>query len=366
MLHTKRASAFCLLFALFAAVVSPAHAKDDKPDFTLPSLTDFTGDHWDAIQLGKSTPSDIKDHYKIAKHGNVIPWSLMISTPKGSGDRLNVLFDGGDDKKDVATAILIRYDVSPTLESIKHEFGHAGVSYYLRGRNTGWLIHEYPDKGVVLFTDIHTGSYTVPAVLLVPPAILADGVLDLSSEATLIVPVVDVHAGEPRLMYFGSVDVTTAMDGMTMSDIEKSNLRDDLRRATAGGTMLYQEYAPGSCVADVHASYKQDKGDCIDVTVTIAGPTPYGPIQAIGQSSTTFKSHQRFTDSASYEGVFNDALGKAQQSFATQIRSLGPPSPMAMQQIAFDDVFNRLRTATISAQGVHSAPPPGSLWAVAK
>lgn len=366
MLHMKRASAFCLLFALFAAIVSPAHAKDDKPDFTLPSLADFTGRQWDAIELGKSTASSIKDHYKIAKRGNAIPWSLMISTPKGSGDRLNVLFGGRDDKNDVATAILIRYDSSPTLDSIKHEFGHAGVSYYQPERNTGWLIHEYPDKGVVLFVDNHSGAYTVSAVLLVPPAILTEGVLDFSPDATLIVPVVDIHAGERRLMLFGSVDVTTSLSGMTMSDIERSNLRDDLRRATAGGAMLYQEYAPGSCVADIHASFKEDKGDCIDVTVTIDGPSPYGQIHVVGQSSTVFKNHQRITDSASYEGVFNDALGKAQQGFAQAMRAMGPPSPQVMQQIAFDSAFNRLRIATLSTQGIHATPPPGSLWAVAK
>ncbi|BDI29673.1 hypothetical protein CCAX7_17240 [Capsulimonas corticalis] len=366
MKNSKRTSAFCLLALALAAIVSPAHAKDDRPDFTLPSLADFTGDQWDALQLGKSTAESVKDHYKIAKHGNAIPWSLMLSTPKGSGDRLNVLFDGGDDKKDVATALLIRYDQSPSLESIKKVFGHAGVSYYLRGRNTGWVIHEYPEKGVVLFADTHEGFFTVSTIMLVPPAILAEGCLDLSPTGTLIAPVVDVHAGEPRLMYFGNVDVTTSLDGMTVSDLEKSNLRDELRRATGAGTMIYQEYATGSCVANIHGVYKPDTGDCVDVTVTIDGASPYGPIHAVGASSTTIKQHQRVTDSANYEGVFNDALTKAQQSFALQMRSMGPPTPEEMQRIAYNDVFNRLRAATISLQGIHSAPPPADLWAVPK
>ena len=277
-----------------------------------------------------------------------------------------MLFDGPDDKKDVATALLIRYDESPSLESIKKVFGHAGVSYYERGRTTGWVIHEYPDKGVVLFADTHTGFFTVSAVMLVPPAVLTDGFLDFSSTGTLIAPVPDIHAGEPRVMLFGNVDVTTSLDGMTVSDLERSNLRDELRRATAAGTMLYQEYAPGSCTADIHAVYKPDKGDCVDVAVTIDGGSPYGPIHAVGHSGTTFKSHDRVTDSANYEGVFNDALSKAQQAFAMQMRTVGPPSPEEMQRIAYNDVFNRLRAATISIQGVHASPPPGDLWAVPK
>lgn len=309
------------------------------------------------MQIGKSTGQSIKEHYKIAKHGNQVPWSLMISTPKSSGCRVNAMFAGGDDKKDPLSSILIRYESGPTLSSFKYEMGGIGQTYYFQGRNSDWLVYAYPKKGVVAFVTNEDGSKIVAALLCVSPEIIAPGVAQLSPTLTPIVRIIDRHAGERRRMYFGSVSVKTSLDGLSMTPQEKSNLQDELRGATAGGTMLYQEYSTGSCDAQIDGKYRFDDGGSLSVSVSISGVSPYGPIEASGDSETSYEKHMDVSDSANFTIAFEEAFAKAQENFQRAMITVGPPTPEQTRIEAWNTIFNNLRGCCLNEFNVRAENP---------
>jgi hypothetical protein len=347
--------------ALLALSATAAFA--DKPEFTLPALGTFDGAHFGQLTLGTTTASDVKGQYKIDRNGGNTPWSLRVSTPKGSGYRVFTLFSGPNDHSDTLNAILIQYESGPTQDMVAQDLGDQGTPYYIPGRNSNWHVEDFADKGAVAFVNDVDRVDTVDAVMLIRPSVVQNGILNLSTEPTAIVPVVDLHAREPKVMHFGNIDVDTyELDGLHLRDSRIREIRDDIELASAQGTMIYEAYAAGTYKVEFSGDYKWDKGGSVTVTCTISGESPYGPVSAKGEETESIDKHTRVDDYDFYGDALHDARANAERNFAKAMRAAGPPTPAETRRMAWDDLFNILRQKSLTDQKVMARVPPSRLF----
>ena len=351
----KHTQIFCLL-AVAAATAAPSFAGDLV--FTAPAYREFNNQQWGTLTLNQTTAKDVKGHYHT-EGKNDIPWSIQLTTPAGSGYKVNTLFSGKNDGSDPLHAILVRYDRGLPLADLDQSVGSEGTLAYQSRRNSDWAIDVYPDQGIVAFVNGAGTHAMASAVLLLPKDALITTTRDLEKDVTDIVPIVDPYADQPKILTIGDVEVDTELSGFDMSDMERSNLEDDLRDATARGALRYETAAPGRYTARVSGQYKADKGGRIDVTATIDGRTPYGPIRTAGEATLDVKAGGIPVDSAVYSILLRRARHSAERNLLDAIRQQGPPTPQAVQAQAWQQLLVRFRLAASNALGRAGDVPIG-------
>ena len=275
---------------------------------------------------------------------------------------MNAMFDGRDDGRDTLGGILVRYEAGPTLAQISADLAAEGRLYYEEGRHSNWFLASFADLGVVAFVNNQLGTNTVEAVLLLSPSTLSNGVLNLRTEPTPVLPIVDLHAGEPNVMKFGTVDVTASVTGLTVSDDEVLRLKGELRLAMAGGAMIYQPHAAGSYAVAIRGHYTPKAGGSVTVHCTINGGCPYGPVSATGEETDTIVAATDVAGESCYSGVLSRAREKAERALADAMLAQGPPTADDARRAAWNRLFNELRQAGLANETVPAPVAMGVLF----
>jgi hypothetical protein len=352
-MRRRTLSVLILLPLCWGLMVVGAQAGDDT--FRPAPLESCDGNGWGGLHFGTVTAQAVKDHYKIDSH-NDIPWSLRLSPPGDTGVTINTLFAGKKDT-DLLEGFCMRY-IPGTLDlaTLQGDLGEDGQARYARVRYGDWWVQVFPDKGVAAFVVKTQAGTDIPQVILLPLAALPPAVHSLSATETPICVLVDPHAGEPRVMSFGTTSVTGSVSGLHGSDDFKQHLERRMVDGTAGGAMHYETNASGRYTADISGSYdpSKDRDNHIKVECTIQGTCPYGPIEATADSDARIRSnddpYRILRDTA------NDAMKKAESNFSQAMARQGPPTPDQVRASAWERLFVTARTEAIYA--LTPAPKP--------
>lgn len=326
---------------LLCAAYAPARAG---ATFRPPPLSVCDGTGWGSLHFGVTTPKQIKSDFAIDLH-NDIPRSLRLSQPADIGEQVNVLFV---DKKDTDPLEAICLRPSPgalTLDALQAQVGESGQTRYSRTRSQDWWVEIFPTHCIVAFVLATPNGAEVRQVLLLPRAAMPQVVPDWSVTGTPLVPLIDPHAGEPRVMSFGSTLVTGSISGLPGNDRLKSVLERRMVDGIAGGAMRYAVGAGGSYETNLQGTLKDGKGD-VTVECTIKGDGPYGPLSATASHTGSVRTKddpwQITTDTA------EKALSTAETNFARAMAASGPPTPDQVRLSAWEQLFQNMRQAAAS------------------
>jgi hypothetical protein len=135
-------------------------------------------------------------------------------------------------------------------------------------------------------------------------------------------------------MYFGTTRVNDNLQGNIKID-EKDIARQEreMKDATADGTMRYREGASGSYIVDASGSKKSNEVGSLNVTVTISGNGPYGPISAEGLGFASMPGGVELALDILYSKALKDATEMAQSNFAVAMKNAGlPPLPQVREE----------------------------------
>jgi hypothetical protein len=330
-----------------------ARAGDDT--FRPTPMETCDGSGWGGLHFGAVNAQAIKDRYKIDSH-NDIPQSLRLSPPGDTGVTINTLFAGKKDT-DALEGFCVRYAPGTLdLATLQGDMGEDGQARYARERYGDWWVQVFPDKGVVAFVVKTPSGTDIPQVLLLPTAALPPAVHSLSVTETPIGVLVDLHAGEPRVMLFGTTLVTGSVSGLHGTDDLKQHLERRMVDGTAGGAMHYETSASGRYTADISGSFdpSKDRDNHVKVECTIQGTCPYGAIEASADSDAHIRSsddpYRILRDTAA------DAMSKAESSFSRAMARQGPPTPDQVRASAWERLFVMARTEAVYA--LTPAPKP--------
>ena len=334
---TRFSAALAALFLLGAPSLS-ARAGDT---FRPPPLSACDGTGWGSLRFGASTPKQIKSNFDLDSH-NDIPRSLRLSQPADIGEQINVLFI---DKKDTDPLDAICLRPSPgalTLEALQAQVGENGETRYPGTRSEDWWLEVFPAHSIAAFILATPNGAEVRQIVLLPHAAMTMVAAGWSATQTPILPLIDPHAGEPRVMSFGSTLLTGSITGFRDSEHLKSVLERRMVDGIAGGAMRYAVNAGGSYETNLSGTLKDGKGD-VTVECTIKGDGPYGPLSATGSHTGSVRVKddpwQITTDTAEH------AMSEAETNFAHAMAASGPPTPDQVRAVAWDQLFQNLRQA---------------------
>lgn len=336
-------SAVSTLFAMMICLgLTAGTARAGGIAFRAAPLGTDDGVGWSGLRFGATTPQAVKDRYQIDTN-NDIPHSLRLSQPDAAGVTIHALFAGKKDT-DPLEAVSLRYAPGALdLGALQGDMGEDGQPRYPRERFQDWWVQVFPDKGVAAFV-LHTPTGTdVPQVLLLPRAALPQAVRGLSADVTPVGVLVDPHAGEPRVMSFGTTLVTGRLSGLSGNDLLNLRIERRMVDGIAGGAMRYVYGAPGRYTADISGSFDRGKGGRVKVECRIEGAGPYGEVDASSHSESRLRSGDD-AGRVSYDTAL-DAMSKAESSFAEAMARQGPPTPDQIRAAAWDHLFQAARLA---------------------
>lgn len=335
---------------LILAFTSNAHAKE-RPLWPVPALSAFNGSSWGNLQLGRTTFKQVQANYETGK--GAYESSTELTQPKDAPIRIDCLWNKVGDEE-ILGAITVRFTANaPSRSEIQRLFDSEEKDtrdYYQRGRYEDWRVAQYTSKGIAAF-GLRNGDFeTIPVLLLANPNSLTSIGQYLTEEPMPVEERQDPNANRERVMEFGTIDVTLD-DDLDLSEGEKWRTRDRIKDAEAGGTIRYYRGGDGSYRVTMYGSKKRDGGS-VNVTVSIAGDGPYGPLSASGSGSDTWKwrnkedsRHDKEQDKVvdSYRNALREARRAAENSFAQAMRNAGPPSLASIREGQWSSLINTVR-----------------------
>lgn len=348
--------------AVISALASAAQAKN--PEIAPAPLGTCDGTKWSGLMLGKTSARDIKSQFKTGRSD--LPMSLELAQPRGTAQKIFVLFSDKHDESPVA-ALLLRYsNDGPDLADLRRAVGVPEQDYYQTGRLENWKIATFPSKGIVAFELTASDRQTVPVIMLCSPGSIAAACRGLSRTVQPVVERLDPHANEPREMTFGIASVSTDLKGLELKDGEKQRLERTMIDTTAGGTMRYAYGARGSYITTVTGSFTRDKGGSLSVTSTISGYGPYGLVTSTGSAYKSLPAQKTLADlysdanSNNYTVALYEALEKSSAAFRSAMLASGSPPIETLRLQKWQQLQERLRSslpATFAAAPAPVAPP---------
>ncbi len=336
-----------LLMAVFLiATVNPVEADSHLPQFTPGSFAECTGQGWSGLYFGQTTPKDVKSEFDINKH-NDIPHSLRLAAPRSANVIVHALFAGKEETSPLA-AIYVDYDQRlPYLDAIQTDVADPGTAYYPHTRYEDWWVQVFPKQGIVAYV-INPGAPQVEAIMVCPPTAVTNALEDYTTDKPPISKWGDTQQKDPRVMLFGTVDVTSKTTGMDIIEDTQSAIESDLKSDTAGGEIRYWNDGPGSYTVHLSGNYDLNKGGIIDADAKIVGPGPFGTITAEGTGSSDIPANT--SDFARYaKDAASTARAKAQSEFADSMKRAGPPKLDVFREQAWSDLSDRLRVTSDAA-----------------
>lgn len=324
----ERATRLALLLLLLVSV-TPSHAKKRAATFTPQGLETAQDGKWSGLECGRTTFKEIKEQFETGRSD--FADATVLTQPKNAPLDIHLLWKK-EQKSLVLNAILLRYLSRPELKDVQAGAGEAGQALYASDRLEDWHLRVFPTKGIAGFvlSPAPTNQDQV-ALMVIAPSRQFDGLKTrLRDQVTPIVERVDPNAGKPKLLEFGSTEVSVNFDGpYSMSDKEKKREEEALRLRTAKGAIRYRSGAAGSYRINVGGSWKQGKGGSLTVGCTVSGEGPYGAATGSGSSMKplTGKVENLFTSEASlkYTLAFMEAQEQAERDIARVIEAQGPP-----------------------------------------
>lgn len=339
--------------ALGAAILAPALAAATHAAaqvFPLPAYSTFQNDRWGGLVLNETTAKTLKTLYTTEAQTD-IPRSVQLSGTAASGARVNVLFSGPGDSADPMHAVLTRYDTPLQASDLEQDLGGPGTVYYPPERQSDWALEAFPTRGIVAFLQNAGSKPTVSAVLLQPKDALISEFQGLQTAASPVKPAVDPNANVPRVIAIGDVAVSTNLVGIELSDQEQTNLEEELRESNSQGAVNFASGAPGRYTVYIAGRYDSDKGGRIDMALTIAGSTPYGPVHVSGTASQDLKQGMVPVDSAVYSLMARQARHAVEKNLVDALSKLSIPSPDTVRRQAWGQLLQQFRMAASNALG---------------
>ncbi len=338
--------------ALLLSLLISATQVQARPQFEGAPLTAIGAKGWSGLEFGVSTLATVKKNFDVSRSD--LPNSTQLKQGKNPPREVHMMWDK-EGKKSPLVAIALNYAPGKELElsQLQAQLKQKGQSLYARQRFDDWRVQTFPDKGVIAWVQ-GTGKPRVSFLMMVPSGQLRawQRKQPLRVAATPVAVRVDLNANKPRIIEFGSTLVTFTFSGpYTMRENEKERQEDELKRRKLGGILQYRRGMAGSYDIDVGGSWKYDKGGTLNVTCTISGEGPYGPIRVSQSSSKTL--NKSLDSQGSVLGMsegnlnYNVALAEAQSGVERQAKSAlaaqGPPSLSFLRQQVWDKMIAELR-----------------------
>lgn len=272
--HACCAGALCLFVLWFFAV--PLFAAK-PPLFEPADLETCDGVSWSGITFGTTTQDDI---WRMCRASTKVPYKCAIELlrPKGETTRYYALLCGNKRIAPVGALLIVHEQEGILLETLSETLKEQPQFCYMPARKDNWWMAVYRERGI---TALVVGG--MATVLLLTKAEYPNHCLQmLSTTETRVEPVIDEHAGEPKIVEFGNVSTNFRLSRVGLKDGEQGRLEDSMRSMTAGGRMRYRSGTSGCLSADISAEYSVDRGGSVSVLFTLEGQCPYGPIKARG------------------------------------------------------------------------------------
>ena len=324
-----------------------------RPQFEGEPLSAISAKGWSGLEFGVSTLAMVKKNFDVSRSD--LPNSTQLKQGKRPAREVHMMWDKGGKKSPLA-AIALSYAPGKEMElsQLQAQLKQKGQSLYARQRFEEWRVHTFPDKGVIAWVQ-GKQKPRVSFLMMMPLGQLRawQRKQPLRVAATPVTVRIDPNANKPRIIEFGSTLVTFSFDGpYTMRESEKERQEDELKRRTRGGILRYSRGITGSYDIDVRGGWKSDKGGTLNVTCTISGAGPYGPIRV---SQSSYKTLSKSLDGqGSIFGMsegnlnYNVALAEAQSGVEKKaklaLEAQGPPPLSFLRQQEWDKMIAELRT----------------------
>lgn len=321
----------------------------DRPLFSPPPLSTFDGSRWGGLVLEQMTFKDIRPHYETGDGAYEL--STELTLPKNSGVRIDCLW-AKRNKDKVLTAITVRYlGLTPSSEQLEKAFdpdATEGEALYLRGRFEDWRIVRFPRRGVTAFQLRDGANYSTPLIMLSSPRNLSRLSPPLESEETPVEERVDPMADAPRVGEFG--EITVDFDGSETDDIPawvRSDLRNEVRDVSAGGTLRWQRGAGGYYRMKVSGTRnKKSAGGSFSVSTEIEALGPYGVIRTSSSDYESWKpenDESNRTPSAAFNRAVRDSRRDAEAKYQKAMLASGLPTIEAVREDRWRELITLLR-----------------------
>lgn len=345
--------------ALLLSLLFWATPVQSRPQFEGEPLDTIGDKGWSELEFGVSTLATVKKNFDVSSSD--LPNSTQFKQGKRPPREVHMMW-GKEGKKSPLVAIALNYAPGQELElsQLQAQLKQKGQSLYARQRFEEWRVQTFPDKGVIAWVK-GKDKPRVSFLMMVPSGQLRAWQRNqpLRVAATPVAVRVDPNANKPRIIEFGSTLVTFTFSGpYTMREQEKERQEDELKRRKLGGILQYRRGMAGSYDIDVGGSWKYDKGGTLNVTCTISGEGPYGPIRVSQSSSKTL--NKALNGQGSIFGMsegnlnYNVALAEAQSGVERKAKmaldAQGPPSLSTLRQQAWDKMIAELRTTAPAAK----------------
>jgi hypothetical protein len=345
---------FKLCLPLFLISLPTVAQAKERPLWPVPALSTFNGSSWGNLQLGRTTFKQVQASYETGK--GAYESSTELTQPKNTPVRVDCLWNKvGDDE--ILGAITVRFTGNaPSRGEVQRLFDSKEKDtrdYYLRGRYEDWRVAAYASKGIAAFGMRDGDLETVPVLLLANPNSLSSIAQSLTEDYMPVEERYDPNANRPRVMEFGTIDVTLD-DDLDLAESERWRTRDRIKDAEAGGAIRYYRNGDGSYRVTMEGSKKRGDGS-VNVTVSISGEGPYGPLSASGSGSETWKwrtkddsRHMKEQDKVveAYRSALREARRQAENSFAKAMYEAGPPSLGSIREGQWAGLINAVRRSS--------------------
>ncbi|RYX83117.1 hypothetical protein EON83_16335 [bacterium] len=342
------------------AVMASASMAAPRPMFTPAQLATCDGTGWAGLMLGQTSFKDIRARYDTGD--GAFERSTQLTQPKNSGLRVDCLWNKvGQDE--VLSAVALRYTgVTPSSDQLQQAFdpeGNQGEALYYSGRYEDWRVVRFPQRGVTAFQLRQGENYSTPLLVLSPPNSLASLSQPLVHEETPVEERIDPMANEPKIGQFGEIIIDfVGKETDVIPPYVRSDLRDDLRDANAGGTLRWSRGAAGYYRLRVTGtdSKKKDNGS-FSVTTEIQAQGPYGPVSVTGSGTDRWKNDDGHPPSYAFDRAMKEARRDAELKFENAMLASGPPTLEAVREGHWRDLVTLLRSPQVAAPvGVGTGP----------
>lgn len=356
MRNTRRLRIKAMRFpgAVIAAICITSSGAKAKPGPLMPqNPANFNGKTWCGLTLGEMNWKQVKKTVRLSKSGRYLHSTEAVQ-PKDSTREVDLFFSPGDAEQARLCSFLLKHTgLAPTVAEAQHNLT-APKTFYPRQRFEDWSLLTSPGKGIVFFTV----NGQAPVVMMVPPAALSRLTVHLSSTRTPILVRRDAHAGEARVMEFGTVRVNDTIRGLlSVSPTERARRESEMKDTTARGTMRYRVGAPGSYTVDVTGTGNAAEGGNLTVTATIDGNSPYGPLHVARSSSSSWPKARKpgdvYLNQANLNTYYTKAVLEAtvavESAFAAEMETAGPPPLAKVREDIWNAYIQTLAEASASA-----------------
>ncbi len=328
--RVPRVGLFCTA-AVTLTMIPITATRADAPHFAARGIETFDGTSWSGITLGVTTQEGVKKQFRNGRGRFMpaIPSVELRQQDDNSPWRVDALYPTKDKEATLdGICLTARHEHgAPSLGRLRGALGEGGEERFPAERFEDWRVVAYPKKGVLLFA---LGD-RVPMVLLGTPGRIARAAETLDREEPPVTERVDPHEGKPRVVKFGSVDVSLRLKDFGARDESrvKRDLEELMRRASAGGTLEFSYAGNGSYSLSITGDHDADKDKTGSISCTLSGETAYGPVRAYTYESFKIKrtgsGETRALEDTDYLSAALLAMRSAERDVTEQVRKQGPP-----------------------------------------